>query len=164
MLTTNDGQKVLTKTHLEHFVLWWANKRPMRAYALLEWFFGHFQSRACMYGEDRIVGSIVFTTCIIAILTISRAIIQSCMGGSGLFAKGPKLSWISNYCISLIEIQSKRMTLSRSQAIVYGRMHGHTDDGHNTMAKALLAFGLFNSFPHSANLQQTTWEKIMKIS
>ena len=61
------------------------NKRPMRAYALLVWFFGHFQSRACMYGEDRIVngGSFVFTSCIIAIFTISWAIIQSCMGGSG---------------------------------------------------------------------------------
>ena len=36
----------------------------MRAYALLGWFFGHFQSRACMYGEDRILngGSIVFTS------------------------------------------------------------------------------------------------------
>ena len=60
----------------------------MRAYALLGWFYGHFQSRACMYGEDRIVngGSIVFTICIIAILTISRAIIQS------WFSKGTKLS------------------------------------------------------------------------
>ena len=57
----------------------------MRAYAQLVWFFGHFQSRACMYGEDWIVngGSFVFTSYIIAILTISRAIIQSCMGGSG---------------------------------------------------------------------------------
>ena len=25
----------------------------MRAYALQEWFFGHFQSRACMYGQQR---------------------------------------------------------------------------------------------------------------
>ena len=51
----------------------------MRAYALLGWFFGHFQSRKCMYGEDRIVngGSIVFTSRFIAILTISKAIIQS---------------------------------------------------------------------------------------
>ena len=42
------------------------------------------------------------------------------MGGSGWFAKGTELSWISNYCISLIEIQSKLKTVSRSQAIVYG--------------------------------------------
>ena len=45
----------------------------------------------------------MFTSSIIAILTISRAIIQSCIGGSGWFAKGTELSWISNYCISLIE-------------------------------------------------------------
>ena len=104
----------------------------MRAYALLVWFFGHFQSRACMYGEDRIVkgSSFVFTSCIIAILTILRAIIQSCIGGYGWFAKGTELSWISNYCISLIEIQSKLKIVSRSQAIVYGR----TDDGHHTTA------------------------------
>ena len=37
------------------------------------------------FGEDQIVNgaSIVFTISIIAILTIWRAIIQSCMGGSG---------------------------------------------------------------------------------
>ena len=34
------------------------------------------------------------------------------------FAKGTELSWISNYCISLIEIQSKLKTLSRSQALL----------------------------------------------
>ena len=80
------------------------NKRPMRAYALIAWFFGHFQSRACMYGEDRIVngGSIVFTRCIIA---ISRAIIQSCMGGSGMFAKRTELSSIFNYYLSLVKIK-----------------------------------------------------------
>ena len=43
------------------------------------------------------------------------------MDRSGWFAKGTKLSWISNYCISLIEIQSKLKTVSHSQAIVYGR-------------------------------------------
>ena len=84
----------------------------MRAYALLGWFFGHFQSRACMYGEYQIVhgvnrGSIVFTSSIIAILTISRGIIQSCMGGFGWLAKGTKLSWIPNYCISMMEIRIK---------------------------------------------------------
>ena len=63
-------------------------------------------------------------------LTISRAIIQSCMGGSGWFAKVTKLSWISNYCISLIKIQSKLKTVLRSQAIVYRR----TDDGHHATA------------------------------
>ena len=62
----------------------------------------------------------MFTSSIIAIMTISRAIIQSCMGGSGWFAKGIELSWVSNYCISLIEVQSKLKTVSRSQAIVYG--------------------------------------------
>ena len=72
----------------------------------------------------------MFTSSIIAILTISRAIIQSCMGGSGWFAKGTELSWISNYCISLMEIQSKLKTVSLSQAIVYGR----TDDGHHATA------------------------------
>ena len=78
----------------------------MRAYALLVWFFGHFQSRACMYGEDRIVngGFIVFTSCIIAIWTISRAIIQSLIGGSGWFAKEPSLSSIFNYYLSLVKI------------------------------------------------------------
>ena len=50
------------------------------------------------------------------------------MGRSGWFAKGTELSWISHNCISLIEIQSKLKTLSRSQAIVYGR---HMADGHN---------------------------------
>ena len=29
------------------------------------------------------------------------------MGRSGWLSKGTKLSWISNYCISLVEIQSK---------------------------------------------------------
>ena len=70
----------------------------------------------------------MFTSSIIAILTISRAIIQSCMGGSIWFAKGTELSWITNYCISLIEIQSKLKTLSRSQAIVYRRTHRRTMD------------------------------------
>ena len=54
------------------------------------------------------------------------------MGESGWFAIRTELSWISNYHISLIEIQSKLKTLSRSQAIVYGRthgrMHGRTTD------------------------------------
>ena len=27
MLTTNDGQKAITITHLEHYVLWWAKKK-----------------------------------------------------------------------------------------------------------------------------------------
>ena len=49
------------------------------------------------------------------------------MGRSGRFAKGTELSWISNYCISLIEIQSKLKTVSRSQAIVYGRTDGRMD-------------------------------------
>ena len=77
------------------------------AYALLVWLFVHFQSRACMYGEDRIVngGSIVFTSCIIAILTISRAIIQSCMDGSSWFANGTELSSIFNYYLSLVKIE-----------------------------------------------------------
>ena len=42
-------------------------------------------------------GSIVFTSCFIAILTISRTINQSCMGRSGWFAKGTKFSPIFNY-------------------------------------------------------------------
>ena len=60
-----------------------------------------------MYGEDRIVngGSIVFTSCIIAILTISRVIIQSCMGGSGWFVKGAELSSIFNYYLGLDKIR-----------------------------------------------------------
>ena len=59
-----------------------------------------------MYGEDRIVneGSIVFTSCFIAILTNSRAIIQSCMGEFGWFAKGTELSSIFNYYLSLEKI------------------------------------------------------------
>ena len=58
------------------------------------------------FGEDHIVNgaTIVFTSSIIAILIISWTIIQSCMGGSGWFAKGTELSWISNYCIRLIEM------------------------------------------------------------
>ena len=73
-----------------------------------------------MYGEDRIVngGYFVFTSCIIAISTISWAIIQSCMGGSGWFTKGTELSLISNYCISLVEIQSKVKTVSCYQALL----------------------------------------------
>ena len=49
--------------------------------------------------DHRIVngGPIVFTSCIIAILTISMAIIQSCKGTSGWFSKGTKLSSIFNY-------------------------------------------------------------------
>ena len=88
------------------------------------------------FGEDQIVNgaSIVFTSSIITILTIPRAIIQSCMDGSGWFAKRTELLWISNYCISLIEIQSKLKNVSRSQAIVYGRTHGRADDGHHTTA------------------------------
>ena len=60
-----------------------------------------------MYGEDRIVngGSIVFTNCIIAILTISRAIIQSCVGRSSWFSKRTELSSISNYCLSLVKVK-----------------------------------------------------------
>ena len=73
-----------------------------------------------MYGEDRRVngGSSVFTSSIIAISAIPRAIIQSCISGSSWFAKGTELSSISNYCISLLEIQSKLKTLSRSQAVL----------------------------------------------
>ena len=79
----------------------------MRTYALLVWCYGHFQSRTCLYGEDRIVngGFIVFTNCIIAILTISRAIIQSCMGGSGRFSKGTELLLMFNYYLSLVNIR-----------------------------------------------------------
>ena len=75
----------------------------------------------CKFGENQIVNgaSIVFTSSIIVILTISRDIIQSCMGGSWLVCK--KLLWISSYFISLIEKQSQLKTVSRSQAIVYGR-------------------------------------------
>ena len=80
----------------------------------------------------------MFTSSIIAILTIPRAIIQSCMGGSGWFAKGTELSWISYYCISLIEIQSKLKTVSRSQAIVYGRTHGRRTSHHG-----ISSFGLW---------------------
>ena len=43
----------------------------------------------------------MFTSCIIAIVTISRAIIQSCIGGSGWFVKGTELSSIFNYYLSL---------------------------------------------------------------
>ena len=59
-----------------------------------------------MYGEDRIVngGFIVFTSCFIAILTISRATMQYCMGESGWFAKGTELSSIFNYYLSLVKI------------------------------------------------------------
>ena len=74
----------------------------------------------------------MFTSSIIAISTISRAIIQSCMGVSDWFAKGTELSWISNYCISLIEIQSKLKTVSRSKAIVYRR----TDDGYHCISSS----------------------------
>ena len=84
------------------------------------------------FGEDQIVNgaSNVFTISTIAILIISRAIIQSCMGGFDWFAKGTKLSWISNYCISLNEIQSKLKTVSRSQAIVYRHTHGRRTPHH----------------------------------
>ena len=60
-----------------------------------------------MFGEDQKVNgaSIVFTSPIIAILTISRAIIQSCMGGSGWFAKGTELSSIFNYYLILMKIR-----------------------------------------------------------
>ena len=58
------------------------------------------------FGEDEIVNgaSIVFTSCIIAILTISRAIIQSCKGTSGWFSKGTEFSSIFNYFLSLKKI------------------------------------------------------------
>ena len=59
------------------------------------------------------------------------------MGGSGWFAKGTKLSWISNYCISLIEIQSKLKTVSRSQAIVYGRTHVRRTPRHGISSSGL---------------------------
>ena len=68
----------------------------------------------------------MFTSSIIAILTISRAIIKSCMGGSGWFAKGTELSWISNYCISLIEIQSKLKTIAFTSNCL--RTHARTTD------------------------------------
>ena len=70
----------------------------------------------------------MFTSSIIAILTISRAIIQSCISAAGWFSKETELSWISNYCISLIKIHSKLKTVSRSQAIVYGRTNAQTKD------------------------------------
>ena len=59
------------------------------------------------FDEDQMINgaSIVFTSSIIAILTISRAIIQSCMGGSGWFAKGIELSSIFNYYLSLVKIE-----------------------------------------------------------
>ena len=46
------------------------------------------------FGGDKIKTEdfIAFTSCIIEIFTISRAIIQSSMAGSGWFAKGTKLS------------------------------------------------------------------------
>ena len=49
--------------------------------------------------------SIGFTKSIIRIPKIPRTIIQSCMGGSGWFAKGTKLSWIPNYCVTLVKIR-----------------------------------------------------------
>ena len=74
------------------------NKRPMRAYALLAliwlvskgtnyWQYVINIQIPSKFGEDQIVNgsSIVFTSCIIAILTISRAIIKPCMGRSGRF-------------------------------------------------------------------------------
>ena len=70
----------------------------------------------------------MFTSSIIAILTISRAIIQSCMGRSGLFAKGTEFSWISNYCISLMEIQSKLKTIMFTSCIIAILT---TSKGHN---------------------------------
>ena len=42
----------------------------------------------------------MFTSSIIAILTIPRDIIQSCIGGSGWFAKGTELSWQGSRCRS----------------------------------------------------------------
>ena len=59
------------------------------------------------FGEDQRVNgaSSVFTSCIIAILTISRAIIQTCKGTSGWFSKGTKLSSIFNYYLSLVKIR-----------------------------------------------------------
>ena len=100
----------------------------------------------------------MFTSSIIAILTISRAIYnQSCMGGSGWFAKGTELSWISTYCLSLIEIQSKLKTVSHSQAIVYGL----TDDGHHVISSSglrvtdacliLSFYSLFMLYKQSSN-------------
>ena len=47
----------------------------------------------------------MFTSCIIAIFTISRAIIQSCNGTSGWFLKGNKLSSILNYHLGFGENQ-----------------------------------------------------------
>ena len=61
------------------------------------------------------------------------------MFGSGWFAKGTKLLWISNYCISLIEIQSKLKTVSRSQAIVYGRTHGRRTPHQGSRAENINA-------------------------
>ena len=60
----------------------------------------------------------MLTNSFIAILTISKAIIQSCMGGSGWFSKGSELSWISNYCISLVEIQSKLKTIVLTSSFI----------------------------------------------
>ena len=38
------------------------------------------------------------------ILTISRAVIQACIGGSGWLSKGPELSSIFNYHLSLVRL------------------------------------------------------------
>ena len=54
----------------------------------------------------------MFTSSIIAILTISRAIIQSCMGGSGWFGKGTELSSIINYYLSNISIVYKNLNIA----------------------------------------------------
>ena len=48
------------------------------------------------------------------------------MGGSGWLSKGSELSWISNYCISLIKIRSKMKTVENKQTIVYGRTDART--------------------------------------
>ena len=61
---------------------------------------------------------LLFTSSIIAILTI-----QSCKADLAGSRKGTELSWISNYCISLIEIQSKLKTIAFTSNCL--RMDGH---------------------------------------
>ena len=92
----------MTKSHSAEII-----NRHTRDFTLIAWFFGHFQSRTCVYGKDRIIhgDSIVFTSCFMAIFTISGAIIQTYMGGSGWFAEGTELSSIFNYYLSFVKIR-----------------------------------------------------------
>ena len=102
------GMVLLVIFKSEH-VLCMGNKGKMNKQVLFSSIFNYYLSLVKI-GEE-IETLVCSQSCIIAILTISRAIIQSCMVGSDWFFKRTKLSSIFNYYLSLVKdlIRKRRL-------------------------------------------------------